>query len=79
MSQPEAVSSAICWSVALTSEVRVVVIDCTEIGYSEPTPTAPDVQLAGRPAGGQGRERGYGHAQGDAHDFQYSARSPMAP
>src|SRR5689334_19027347 len=41
MSQPEAVSSAICCRVALTSAVRVVVIDCTEIGYSEPTPTAP--------------------------------------
>ena len=32
MSQPEAVSSAICWSVALTSAVSVVVIDCTETG-----------------------------------------------
>jgi hypothetical protein len=32
MSQPVAVSSAICWSVLLTSEVKVVVIDCTEIG-----------------------------------------------
>ena len=32
MSQPEAVSSAICWSVELTSEVSVVVIDCTETG-----------------------------------------------
>src|SRR5690242_10699539 len=41
MSQPEAVSSAICWRVALTSAVRVVVIDCTEIGYSLPTPTLP--------------------------------------
>src|SRR5829696_10240078 len=41
MSQPVAVSSAICWSVALTSEVRVVVIDCTEIGWSLPTPTLP--------------------------------------
>src|SRR6478672_2956815 len=41
MSQPEAVSSAICCRVALTSAVRLVVIDCTEIGYSEPTPTAP--------------------------------------
>src|SRR3954471_13293258 len=41
MSQPEAVSSAICCKVALTSAVRVVVIDCTEIGYSDPTPTAP--------------------------------------
>ena len=41
MSQPVAVSSAICWSVALTSEVSVVVIDCTEIGWSLPTPTLP--------------------------------------
>ena len=41
MSQPDAVSSAICCSVALTSEVRVVVIDWTEIGWSEPTPTGP--------------------------------------
>ena len=41
MSQPVAVSSAICWRVALTSEVSVVVIDCTEIGESLPTPTLP--------------------------------------
>ena len=41
MSQPAAVSSAICCRVALTSAVRVVVMDCTEIGCSEPTPTAP--------------------------------------
>src|SRR6476619_1012130 len=41
LSQPVAVSSAICWSVALTSEVSVVVIDCTEIGDSLPTPTLP--------------------------------------
>ena len=41
MSQPEAVSSAICWSVALMSEVSVVVIDCTETGESLPTPTLP--------------------------------------
>ena len=41
MSQPEAVSSAICWRVALTSEVSVVVIDCTETGDSLPTPTLP--------------------------------------
>ena len=41
MSQPVAVSSAICWSVALTSEVSVVVIDWTEIGESLPTPTLP--------------------------------------
>src|SRR5690242_15537468 len=41
MSQPAAVSSAICWRVALMSAVRVVVMDCTEIGYSLPTPTLP--------------------------------------
>ena len=41
MSQPEAVSSAICWSVELMSEVRVVVIDWTETGWSLPTPTLP--------------------------------------
>ena len=41
MSQPDAVSSAICCSVALTSEVSVVVIDCTEIGASPPTSTLP--------------------------------------
>jgi len=41
MSHPDAVSSAICWSVLLTSAVRVVVIDCTEIGWSLPTPTLP--------------------------------------
>ena len=41
MSQPVAVSSAICWRVALTSLVSVVVIDCTETGDSLPTPTLP--------------------------------------
>lgn len=41
MSQPEAVSSAICWSVAPMSEVLVVVIDCTEICASPPTATEP--------------------------------------
>src|SRR5919107_3370129 len=41
MSQPEAVSSAICCSVAFTSEVSVVVIDWTEIGASPPTRTFP--------------------------------------
>jgi len=41
MSQPEAVSSAICCRVEFTSAVSVVVIDCTEIGWSLPTPTLP--------------------------------------
>ena len=41
MSQPAAVSSAICCSVVFTSEVSVVVIDCTETGASPPTSTLP--------------------------------------
>src|SRR3954452_24732036 len=39
--QPDAVSSAICWSVAPMSEVRVVVIDCTDTGAPPPTATGP--------------------------------------
>src|SRR3954463_11466877 len=39
--QPEAVSSAICCSVAPMSAVRVVVIDCTDTGASPPTATDP--------------------------------------
>src|SRR3954464_6407643 len=41
MSHPAAVSSAICCSVALTSAVSVVVIDCTDTGASPPTSTLP--------------------------------------
>src|SRR5829696_5459492 len=41
MSQPVAVNSAICCSVALMSAVSVVVIDCTLIGASPPTSTLP--------------------------------------
>src|SRR6185437_16266893 len=41
MSQPAAVSSAICCRVALTSAVSVVVMDCTETGASPPTATEP--------------------------------------
>src|SRR6476469_2383713 len=41
MSQPDAVSSAICCSVALMSVVGVVVIDCTDTGASPPTSTLP--------------------------------------
>jgi hypothetical protein len=39
--QPDAVSSAICWSVALMSAVLVVHIDWTLTGKSLPTPTPP--------------------------------------
>ncbi len=41
ISHPAAVSSAICWSVADTSTVGVLVIDCTEIGAPPPTGTGP--------------------------------------
>src|SRR3954471_13753539 len=59
MSQPAAVSSAICCSVALTSGVSVVVIDCTEIGASPPTATEPtwiwrDVRRGASTGGGTG-------------------------
>src|SRR4051812_18273365 len=53
--QPEAVSSAICCSVALTSAVFVVVIDCTLTGKSLPTPTPPTFSCRGlRRGGGEG-------------------------
>src|SRR6185436_3145706 len=48
MSQPVAVSSAICCSVALTSVVGVVHIDCTEMGASPPTSTVPTLILRDR-------------------------------
>jgi hypothetical protein len=45
MSQPAAVSSAICWRVALMSVVGVVHIDWTEMGASPPTSTLPTLIL----------------------------------
>src|SRR5699024_6644313 len=45
MSQPAAVSSAICCRVALMSWVGVVVIDCTVIGASPPTWMSPSLTL----------------------------------
>ncbi len=45
MSQPDAVSSAICCSVALMSVVCVVHIDCTLTGASPPTATLPTLIL----------------------------------
>ena len=57
MSQPDAVSSAICCSVALMSAVSVVVIDCTETGASPPTSAEPtricrDFRRGARTGGG---------------------------
>ena len=65
MSQPVAVSSAICWSVALTSEVSVVVIDWTEIGRLAADADLADLDLAGLAARGEHRRRRLGHAQVD--------------
>ena len=58
MSQPDAVSSAICCSVALMSVVGVVHIDCTEIGASPPDLDLadPDLpRLAARGEDGRGQ------------------------
>ena len=54
--QPAAVNSAICCSVAFTSAVSVVVIDCTVTGAPPPTATPPtsSCRLARRDAGGRG-------------------------
>src|SRR6266516_850432 len=57
MSQPDAVSSAICCRVALMSAVSVVVIDCTDTGASPPTATEPtliwrDLRRSARTGGG---------------------------
>src|SRR5919205_1954592 len=54
--QPDAVSSAICWRVALTSAVRVVVIDWTDTGAPPPTGTEPTMtwRLTRRGASGGG-------------------------
>src|SRR6185312_12500516 len=58
--QPDAVSSAICWSVAFTSEVSVVVIDCTLTGAPPPTGTEPTMicRLIRRGASGGGGTAG---------------------
>src|SRR3954453_6254560 len=57
---PAAVSSAICCRVLLTSAVRVVVIDWTEIGASPPTGTPPTwiCRLVRRGASGFGGGEG---------------------
>ena len=58
--QPDAVSSAICWSVALTSAVSVVVIDWTDTGAPPPTGTDPTMiwRLWRRGASGGGGTAG---------------------
>src|SRR5688500_3506102 len=60
MSQPEAVSSAICCNVALTSAVSVVVIDWTDTGAPPPTGTDPTMiwRLCRRGASGGGGTAG---------------------
>src|SRR6476619_3928993 len=58
--QPDAVSSAICCRVALTSAVSVVVIDCTLIGAPPPTGMLPTMicRLIRRGASGTGGAAG---------------------
>ena len=66
MSQPAAVSSAICCSVALTSAVSVVVIDWTEICASPPTGDRADLDLAGLASRGEDGRGRCGHSQRDS-------------
>ena len=73
MSQPEAVSSAICCRVALMSVVGVVVIDCTRDRGVAADADLADLDLAGLAARGERRAAGCGHAQVDGHDAQYRA------
>ena len=68
MSQPVAVSSAICWSVALTSAVSVVVIDCTEIGALPPTSDRADLDLAALAPGREHGRRWGGHSERNGHE-----------
>ena len=67
ISQPVAVSSAICCSVALMSVVGVVVIDCTETGASPPTSTLPTWIWRVWSPRGQDRRGQCRHAEGDGH------------
>ena len=80
MSQPAAVSAAICCRVALTSEVSVVAIDCTEIRAPPPTGTEPtliwrDTRRGARTGGASvragRRNPGAGHSELNCHDVQY--------
>ena len=74
MSQPVAVSSAICWSVALMSVVGVVHIDCTETGASPPTSTLPTLILRGWRGAGRGRAGAGGAYRGRRvmrHQYAY--------
>src|SRR4051794_15903966 len=75
--QPEAVSSAICCSVALTSAVLVVVIDCTLTGKSLPTPTPPTSswRVFRRGGGGGGGGGGMAGVEGGA----LGPRIPLVP
>src|SRR6185312_4126770 len=68
--QPDAVSSAICCSVALMSAVFVVHIDWTLTGESLPTPTPPTSSWR---VFRRGASTGGGHAEtdGSRNDTQY--------
>ena len=76
MSQPAAVSSAICWSVVLTSEVSVVHIDWTEIGRVAADPDLADPDLAGLAARGEHGRGCLRHPQADSgHDCSVVRRA----
>ena len=64
--QPDAVSSAICCRVALTSAVSVVVIDCTRDRRAAADRHRADHDLAAVPARGERRRRHGRHAEADS-------------
>ncbi|CAM5654774.1 hypothetical protein STENM223S_04107 [Streptomyces tendae] len=73
--QPDAVSSAICWRVAPMSEVRVVVIDCTDTGAPPPDRHRPDLDPPRHASLGERPDRYPGEPQGDGgHDVTPGSR-----
>ena len=61
--------SAICLRGRANVVVFVVVIDCTEIGDSEPTPTEPTLNWRGFTARRQNRGSGLRHTKADRQGF----------
>ncbi len=74
MSQPDAVSSAICWSVALMSVVGVVHHRLHRHGGVAADLDLADLDLPAGAAGGDDGRGQRGHTEGDRHGDQPTAR-----
>ena len=79
-SLPARASAATCATVAATSAVSVLVIDCTTIGWAEPTETLPTrtVVVLRRVRGGMGSNISgrFGHARNPSATACPGPRSP---